>query len=156
MKYKIVAVGKIKENYFRQAIEEYSKRISRFSTLEICEVEESYFNGIPNAAQISEIIEKEGKSLLQKCVGYVVALDIDGQLLDSERISQTLADVEQRYSCVTFVIGGSYGLSAAVKNRADLRLSFGKITLPHQLCRVTLCEQIYRACAIRHNVPYHK
>ncbi len=156
MKFKIVAVGKIKENYFKDAIAEYVKRISRFASTEIVEVEECTFSGIPNESEIEKIVQAEGQSILQKTEGCLVALDIDGKQLTSVQIAEQMEKTLQRFSTITFVIGGSYGLSQQVKQRADLRLSFGKITLPHQLCRVVLCEQIYRACAIRNNVPYHK
>lgn len=156
MKFKIVAVGKIKENYFRSAIEEYAKRISRFAQTEIVEVEECYFNGIPNSKEIAAILQKEGQSILQKAEGCVVALDIDGTQLSSPQLAQQVEKWTQNFSVITFVIGGSHGLSPEVKQRANASISFGKITLPHQLCRVVLCEQIYRACAIRANLPYHK
>ena len=156
MTFKIVAVGKIKEAYFRDAIAEYTKRISRFAEVQIVEVEECTFNGMPNDAEIQKILRTEGTSILQKVEGCVVVLDIGGTELDSCELSEKLEKLTQSFSTITFVIGGSYGLSAEVKARANLRLSFGKITLPHQLCRVVLCEQLYRACTIRNNVPYHK
>lgn len=156
MMYKIVVVGKIKEKYFKDAIEEYTKRLSRFVDVQIVEVDEHTFCGIPNQSEIEKIISAEGKSILQKVEGCLVVLDIGGKELSSEQLAEQLEKYTQNYSTVTFVIGGSYGLSDEVKQRAQLRLSFGKITLPHQLCRVVLCEQIYRACTIRNNVPYHK
>lgn len=156
MTFKIVAVGKIKEGYFRDAIAEYAKRISRFAEVKIVEVEECTFNGIPNSSQIEKILSTEGLAILQKVEGCLVAMDINGRELSSTALSDELDKLTQTYSTITFVIGGSYGLSSEVKSRANLRLSFGKITLPHQLCRVVLAEQLYRACTIRHNVPYHK
>lgn len=156
MKYKIIAVGKIKEKYYKDAIEEYVKRLSRFGNTEIVEVDECFFNGTPNAKEIAKILESEGKSIVSKFEGYVVAMDIQGDKLSSEEISAKLAEQKQYYSAVTFIVGGSYGLADEVKKRADLRLSFGKITLPHQLCRVVVCEQLYRACCIENNIPYHK
>ena len=156
MTFKIVAVGKVKEEYFRAAIQEYVKRTSRFAEIKIVEVEECTFNGIPNASQTEKILNAEGAKILQNTDGCIVALDIDGKELTSVQLSEQLDRLTQNFSTVTFVIGGSYGLSAEVKARAHLRLSLGKITLPHQLCRVVLCEQLYRACTIRNNVPYHK
>lgn len=156
MKFKIVAVGKIKENFYREAIAEYAKRLSRFANVEIVEVAESLFNGEPNAKEIERITDTEGKAILSKAEGYVVAMDIQGRELTSEMLSLRIAEQKQYSSVFTFIIGGSYGLSQEVKKRADLRLSFGKITLPHQLCRVVVCEQLYRACCIEHNVSYHK
>lgn len=156
MKYKIVVVGKIKEKFYRDAIDEYVKRISRFGNVEIIETDERLFCGVPNKKEIDIILEGECKNILPKLEGYVIALDIDGKQLSSEDIAETLDKQKQQYSVFTFVVGGSYGLSAQIKERANLRLSFGKITLPHQLCRVVLCEQLYRACCIQNNAPYHK
>lgn len=156
MQIKLVVVGKLKENYFKDAIAEYAKRISRFAEFSVVEVDEHTFCGVPNDAEIEKILKAEGQSILQKVEGCVVALDIDGKQLSSEQIAEELEKFTQRFSVITFVIGGSYGLSNEVKSRVDLRLSFGKITLPHQLCRVVLCEQIYRAFAIRNHLPYHK
>ncbi len=156
MKFKIVVVGKIKEEFYRQAVSEYVKRISRFATVEICEVDECFFNGTPNVAQIEKIMDTEGKDILQKAEGCLVALDIDGKQMDSCQIAKYIEEQKQSYSTFTFIIGGSNGLNPKVKKQCHLRLSFGKITLPHQLCRVVLCEQIYRACCISNNIPYHK
>lgn len=156
MKLKIVAVGKIKEGFLREAVAEYVKRLSRFCTVEIAEAAECAFNGEPNAKEIAKITETEGKSILSKAEGCLVALDINGRELTSEQLSRFIADGKQNHSVFTFAIGGSYGLSDEVKSKADLRLSFGKITLPHMLCRVVLCEQLYRAECIEHNVSYHK
>lgn len=156
MKIKIVAVGKIKESFFREAIAEYSKRLSRFASFEIAEVAERTFNGEPAAKEIDKIIAAEGQAILQKAEGYVVAMDINGKLVDSVELSEIIVKNKLTNSVFTFVIGGSYGLSQEVKDKADLRLSFGRITLPHQLFRVVLCEQLYRACCIENNVTYHK
>ncbi len=156
MKFKIVCVGKLKEKYLEDAVNEYLKRTSRFCKTEIVEVAESFFSGSPGKKEREEIIERESRAALDKCDGYVIALDIDGVQMGSEEFAEKIDGLKQRYSVFTFVIGGSYGLSEALKKRSDLRLSFGKMTLPHQLCRVVLCEQLYRACAIQNNVPYHK
>lgn len=156
MKFKILTVGKIKESFYREAIGEYVKRISRFANVEIVETEECKFNGDPNARQIEKIIQTEGESLLAKLEGYVAVTDINGKLTTSEALSKLITEAKQTDSVITFVIGGSNGLSQDVKNRADVSLSFGRITLPHQLFRVVLLEQIYRACCIEHNVKYHK
>lgn len=156
MKFKIVAVGKIKEKFFSDAIAEYVKRISRFAAVEIVEVAENTFCGVPNGKEIEKITRAEDEAILQKTEGCVVAMDIDGKQLDSMQISEFISRKKQTDSIFTFVVGGSYGLSQDVKNKADLRLSFGRITLPHQLFRAVLCEQIYRACCIENNVCYHK
>lgn len=156
MKIKIVAVGKIKESFFRDAVAEYVKRLSRFATVEIVEVAECTFNGEPNDKQIDKIVETEGNAILQKLEGFVVAMDINGKQLDSVELSNLIKNNKQTNSAFTFVIGGSHGLSQAVKSKANARCSFGKITLPHQLFRVVLCEQLYRACCIENNISYHK
>ncbi len=114
------------------------------------------YNGEPNEKEITKITETEGKAILSKTEGFVTVLDINGTELTSENLSRIISEKKQNHSVFTFVIGGSYGLSEEVKRRADLRLSFGRITLPHMLCRVVLCEQLYRAECIARNVSYHK
>ena len=156
MKVKIVAVGKIKEDFFRQAIAEYTKRLSRFAKVEVVETDECLFSGTPNAKEIQRVLETEGKAILQKCEGYIFALDIGGTMVSSTDLATSLDQLKQTNSTFTFVIGGSNGLSDEVKQKANKRISFGKITLPHQLCRVVLCEQIYRSFCILNNIPYHK
>ena len=156
MKFRIVAVGKIKEGYLRDAISEYVKRISRFADVEIVEVDECLSRGAQTEKEIQRVVTQEGEAIVAKLEGYVVAMDIDGKQLSSVELSSHISELKLRYSTFTFVIGGSNGLSAQVKQRADLRCSFGKITLPHQLFRVVLAEQLYRACCIEHNVAYHK
>lgn len=157
MKFKIVAVGKVKQPYLRDAVDEYVKRIGRFATVEIVEVDEClYTKGVPNDKETEQIKRVEGQAILNKVEGYVVAMDIDGTEFSSQRLSEHIVEQKQFSSTITFVIGGSYGLSDEVKAKAALRCSFGKITLPHQLFRVVLAEQIYRACCIEHNVAYHK
>ena len=156
MKFKIVAVGKIKESYLREAIAEYVKRISRFAGVEIVEVDECLSRGVQNGKEIERVKKAEGEAILSKLEGHVVVMDINGSLFSSEQLSAHITEQKQFNSTFTFVIGGSNGLSDDVKSRADLRCSFGKITLPHQLFRVVLLEQLYRACCIEGNVPYHK
>lgn len=156
MKFRIVAVGKIKESYLRDAVAEYAKRIGRFATVDIVEVDECLMKGAPSDKEIEHVKTVEGQSILQKLEGYVVAMDIDGQELGSVELSTHIMEQKQFYSTFTFVIGGSNGLSSEVKSKANFRCSFGKITLPHQLFRVVLLEQIYRACCIERNIAYHK
>ena len=152
MKINIVCVGKIKEKFFTDAINEYLKRISRFADLKIIEVDEA--SKLSNFEQKSKV---EGEKLLQKCSGIIVALDGGGKLLSSTEIADYIHKKEIRgESIISFVIGGSNGLSKELLSRADLILSFGKITFPHQLFRVVLTEQIYRALTIIEGLPYHK
>lgn len=152
MKINIVCVGKIKEKFFVEAINEYTKRLSRFCDLKIIEVEEE--SKMSNTDKKCEI---ESENLLEKCGGIIVALDGSGKLLSSPEIANFIKlKANNGISEISFVIGGSNGLSQNLKNRADLVLSFGKITFPHQLFRVVLLEQIYRAFTILEGLPYHK
>lgn len=157
MKFKIVAVGKIKEQYLRDAVAEYAKRISRFGNVEIVEIDEFLSTkSVPNDKEIELIKRAEAATIVGKLEGFVVAMDIDGRQLSSVQFSELIAEQKQFHSTFTFVIGGSNGLADEIKAKANLRCSFGKITLPHQLFRVVLLEQIYRACCIERNIAYHK
>lgn len=156
----IICIGKIKEKYFTDAIAEYSKRLSAFCKFTITELaEEKIRSNTPNQSQIDEVILAEGKRIEQKISpsDYVVAMCIEGKMLSSEELSKKLDTVSLGgYSTVDFIIGGSYGLSDSVKNRADLKLSMSRMTFPHQMARMVLSEQIYRAFEISTNGKYHK
>ena len=159
MKVKIIAVGKLKEKYLKDGIAEYGKRMSRFAKFEIVELADEKTPDNASAAQNQQIMEKEGERILAKISerDYVIVLAIEGKQLSSEAFSQIIADATLRgYSDIVFVIGGSLGLADKVKKRANLRLSFGLLTLPHQLMRLVLSEQIYRAFMIQQGSPYHK
>lgn len=160
LKVNIVCIGKIKEKYFTDALGEYAKRLSAFCRFQVVELsEEKIRSNTPNAAQIDEVLRAEGQRILQKlgAADYVVALCIEGKLLSSEELAQRLDQIAlSGKSTVDFIIGGSYGLSGEVKRRADLRLSMSRMTFPHQLARVLLSEQIYRAFEISTNGKYHK
>lgn len=152
MKVNIVCVGKIKEKFFTDAIAEYKKRLSRFCNFNIIEVDED--SKETNTDRKNEV---EGKRILDKCSGVIVALDIHGKMLESQEIADFIKTKQvSGVSEISFVIGGSNGLSNEVLKRAALSLSFGKITFPHQLFRVVLTEQIYRAFTIISGLPYHK
>ena len=152
MKINIVCVGKIKEKYFLDAINEYKKRLTRFANVSIIEVDEA--SKEENFDKKNEI---EGKRLIEKCFGAVVCLDRQGRELESPEIAKYIKNKQvSGVSEISFVIGGSNGLSKEILGRADLILSFGKITFPHQLFRVVLMEQIYRSFAIINGLPYHK
>lgn len=152
MKINIVAVGKIKEKFFTDAIQEYQKRLSKFCDFKIVEVNES--SSYKNLEEKSKL---EGELLLSKSKGYLIALDGSSKQLSSEEIANEIHEkMINGVSEVTFIIGGSNGLSQEVLNKANLKLSFGKITFPHQLFRVVLSEQIYRAFTIINGMPYHK
>ncbi|SER94997.1 23S rRNA (pseudouridine(1915)-N(3))-methyltransferase RlmH [Streptococcus gallolyticus] len=159
MKVKIIAVGKLKEKYLKDGIAEYGKRMSRFAKFEIVELADEKTPDNASIAQNQQIMEKEGKRILAKISerDYVIVLAIEGKQLSSEAFSQVIADATLRgYSDIVFVIGGSLGLADKVKKRANLCLSFGLLTLPHQLMRLVLSEQIYRAFMIQQGSPYHK
>lgn len=161
MKVNIIAVGKIKEKYLRDAIDEYSKRLSKFCTLNLVEVNEIVAK-VENDSNIKKSIEDEGREIISKLDafaknGYVFALDIDGKELSTIDFKDKIAEIKlSGVSDIAFVIGGSYGLSDEVKKRANFRLSFSKMTFPHQLFRVILLEQVYRVFKIENNEPYHK
>ena len=160
LKINIICIGKIKEKYFTDAVAEYAKRLTAFCKFSVVELnEERIRSNTPNEAQIAEVIEAEGRRILQKigASDYVAAMCIEGRLISSEELSETLDKAAlSGKSTVDFIIGGSYGLSDEVKRRADLRLSMSKMTFPHQLARVILSEQIYRAFEISTNGKYHK
>lgn len=156
MRINIISVGKIKEKYFTDAIEEYEKRISRFAEIHIIECPE-----LPPKTQSDAAIKlsqsQEGKNILSKMKGFCFATAIDSELISSEDLAKIIdkkcADGVFEFN---FIIGGSNGLSDEVLDKADKRISFGRVTYPHQLMRVILAEQIYRALTINNNLPYHK
>ena len=159
MKITCVVVGKIKEKYFTDAIKEYSKRLSRYCKLEIVELaDEKTPDGASEAEEVA-IREKEGERILKalKDDAYVIALAIEGKMLDSVELSQKIDRLGvSGTSHIAFVIGGSLGLAPAVMKRANYALSFSRMTFPHQLMRVILLEQIYRSYRIISHEPYHK
>lgn len=149
---KIICVGKIKEKFLKDAINEYQKRLSKYTKLEIVEL-----NDISNLNK-NGIIEKEGLNILNhiKDKDYVITLDINGVKMDSVKFANTLSKTLIINSNIVFIIGGSYGLSNSVKIRSNLKISFSDLTFPHQLFRAILLEQIYRAFKINNNEEYHK
>jgi 23S rRNA (pseudouridine1915-N3)-methyltransferase len=155
----IVSVGKLKERYLVDGIAEYVKRLGPYAKVQVVEVPDEKAPESMSPAEERQVKEREGERLLAQLRGdaFVVALAIDGQALSSEQLAQQLADLgTYGRSQVAFVIGGSLGLSSEVLERADMRLSFGRMTLPHQLMRLVLVEQIYRAFKINRREPYHK
>ena len=159
MKITLVTVGKIKEKFFEDAIKEYSKQLSRYCKLEILQVaDEKTPEGASEAVEL-QIKEKEGQRILSliRDDAYVIALAIEGKMLDSEELAERIEKLGvSGISQIVFVIGGSLGLSAQVMKRADYALSFSRMTFPHQLMRVVLLEQIYRGYRIMNHQPYHK
>ena len=159
MRINIVCVGKIKEKYLKLGIDEFKKRLSKYCKLEIIELEDEKAPENLSDKEMLIIKEKEGKRILSKIKdnSYVIALAIDGKNLSSEELADTMSKLAVRgNSHITFVIGGSLGLSDEVLKRADYKLSFSKMTFPHQLMRLILLEQVYRAFRINNNEPYHK
>ena len=151
MKINIICIGTIKEKYFLEAIAEYKKRLSRFCTLNIIELQQCKID----EANIS--IKFEEEKIMEKLEGYIILMDINGKQLSSPDLAKTLSKLEVNgNSTISFVIGGSFGVSQNIKDKANMRLSFSPMTFPHQLFRVMLLEQIYRAFSINSNMPYHK
>ncbi len=159
MRITILAVGKIKEKFFREALEEYGKRLSRYCRLEIIEVLDEKTPDHAGEALKEQILQKEAERILGKISGdaYVITLEILGKELDSVSFSGMLQQLGVTgKSQIVFVIGGSLGLHESVSRRADRKISFSQMTFPHQLMRVILCEQIYRGFRIMNGEPYHK
>ncbi|HFL3828480.1 TPA: 23S rRNA (pseudouridine(1915)-N(3))-methyltransferase RlmH [Clostridioides difficile] len=159
MKIRIVGVGKIKEKYMQQGIKEYSKRLSRYCNLEIIEVEDEKTSENLSKREMDIIKNKEGARILSKLPlnSYIIALVIDGKKLSSEDLSQKIETLMiDGTNDITFIIGGSLGLSTEVINKSNFKLSFSNMTFPHQLMRMILLEQVYRGFRIMKGEPYHK
>ena len=154
MKIKIVSVGSIKEKFLKDAISEYLKRLTRFAKIEIIEVDETR---IQNKSE-EQVKKEEGERLLKR-IGqdeFVFLLDLKGELISSEVLAQKINDlINKGISPLTFVIGGTLGLSEEVRKRANIKLSISKMTFTHQMCRMIILEQIYRAFKIINNEEYH-
>ena len=158
MKIRIVAVGKLKEKYLREGVAEYEKRLAPFASVELLETREEYMAENPSEAQRQQTLAKEGERLLRLVPerSFLIVLDVKGKLLSSEALAKELAlRALQGQSDLTFLIGGAFGLSPAVRDRADLRISFSPMTFTHQMVRLLLYEQIYRAFKINRGEKYH-
>ena len=158
MKIAVIGVGKLKEKYFVMAVEEYVKRLSRYCRLELVETADEKTPDGASPAEEERIKRLEGERILKAVreEDYVIALAIQGEALSSEELAQKLQDLSIRGRRIVFIIGGSLGLHDSVLARADMRLSFSKMTFPQQLMRVVLLEQIYRSFRIIKGEPYHK
>ena len=159
MKITLITVGKIKEKYLKDAIAEYSKRLSRYCKLEIIEVADEKTPDQASETVEENIRNKEGERILKYIRDdmYVITLEIGGKMLSSEELAQKIETLGiQGESSIAFVIGGSIGLGKEVLKRSDYALSFSKMTFPHQLMRVILLEQVYRSYRIMNGEPYHK
>lgn len=155
---RIVCVGKLKEKWLSDACAEYSKRLSRYCQLTVTELAEHTLPEAPGAAQIAAALEKEGADIIKACEGcYVIAACREGTQLSSEELSERMEKLSvEGHGKLAFVIGSSHGLAPSVERRADMKVSFSKLTFPHQLFRVMLLEQIYRAFSISAGAKYHK
>jgi len=159
MKITVITVGKLKESYWREAIGEYSKRLSRYAKLEIIEVQDEKTPDSASETEETLIKDREGERILAKIRddAYVMTLEIKGRKLSSEALADKIDKLGiGGVSHLVFVIGGSLGLSRAVMDRSDYALSFSDMTFPHQMMRVILLEQIYRSYRIINHEPYHK
>ena len=153
----IIAVGRLKEEYLRMASAEYSKRLQAFCTLRITEIDECRLSDRPSEKEIKNALETEAKSIMKHAGGFIVPMCIEGKQMKSEALSAKFEEIAvSGCSEISFVIGSSYGLADSVKNSANLRLSMSEMTFPHQLARIMLLEQIYRAFMISSGKSYHK
>ena len=158
MRVSVICVGKLKEKYLKDAVSEYEKRLSRFCSFEIIEVADSKIPENASEAECEKVLEQEGEKILSKIKpnSFVIAMCVEGKQVSSEQLADEIKNISFQTGNIIFIIGGSLGLCDDVKKRANICLSFGKITLPHQLMRVVLTEQIYRTFKINANETYHK
>lgn len=156
MNINLICVGNIKEDYLKDAISEYKMRLSKFATISIVEVKEEKLPKNFSDKDIDIVKHKETERLLTYAKGYTILLDVKGTELSSLELASKLKDIFNISSTINFVIGGSYGVSDELRDKADFKLSFSRLTFPHQLFRVNVLEQIYRAFTIINNITYHK
>lgn len=159
LKITIIAIGRLKEKYLKAASDEYRKRLGAYCKLEVVELEPERLPARPTPGQIAAALENEGEKIIKKIPAgtKVISLCIEGGRYTSEKLTELLNDTAvSGYSGLTFIIGGSHGLSDTVKQRSDIRLSMSDMTFPHQLARIMLLEQIYRAFTIAEGSRYHK
>ncbi len=158
MKVTVICVGKLKEKYLKDAVNEYSKRISRFAKLEIIELPDEKIPENAGEKLESKVLSAEGDLILSKIKSdsVVCSMCVEGKLVSSEELAETIGSAAMAKGHITFIIGGSLGLDERIKQLSQKKVSFGRITLPHQLMRVVLLEQIYRAFKINAHETYHK
>ena len=154
----IVCVGKIKEKFFRDSIDEYSKRLSKYCKLDILELPDEKIPDKINESVINEIKEKECNNIINhlKKDSYIIALHLKGKEFSSEEFSKKIDSISMQNSKITFIIGGSLGLTDKLLNMCNEKICFSKMTFPHQLIRIFLIEQVYRAFKISNGESYHK
>lgn len=155
---RLIALGNLKESYWRCAVAEYEKRLGAFAKVEIVELKEHRLPDAPSQAEITAALEREADAILDAVPprSLLVALCVEGKQLSSPELADRLADVMRENGALTLVIGSSHGLSPRVKVAADLRLSVSRLTFPHQMMRVLLLETVYRSLSILHGTKYHK
>ena len=158
LKVKLITVGTLKEDYLRAAAAEYEKRLGAYCRFEQIQLKEETTPELPSQNEIKAALDREALRILEQIPSsaFCVALCVEGKQLSSEELAERIGDISMSKSEICFVIGSSYGLSDSVKQRADMRLSVSKLTFPHQLMRVILLEQVYRAFKINANEEYHK
>lgn len=159
MKIKLIVLGKLKEKYLKDGIAEYGKRLSRFCDFKIIELADEKIPDNPSPAEEQTVLKKEGEKVLKQLQpnDYVIPLCVEGTLLSSEQLAKTIENAGNNgFNSIAFIIGGSLGLADEVKKAGHIKLSFSKMTFPHQLMRLCLTEQIYRAFKINNNETYHK
>ena len=149
LKIQVIAIGKVKEDWMRQGIAEYQKRLGAYCRFEIIELEEYRLPDNPSEAEIARGLEEEGNRILKKAAGLIFPLCIEGEMLSSPQLAQLISSSAQKSGCLSFIIGGSFGLSPRVKAAAARKISFSRLTFPHQLARVLLCEQLTRFLLIK-------
>lgn len=155
LKINLIVMGDIKEKYLKEAIAEYSKRLSRFCNLNIVEIKENVATST-SKLDIENSLNKDGKEIEKHIKGHAICLDILGKNLSSEQFANKIEKLTLTNSEISFIIGASNGLSESIKNKCNEKLSFGLLTFPHQLMRVIFLEQLYRAFTIINNISYHK
>lgn len=158
MRFTILGIGKLKEEYLREGTAEFLKRLKPYSAVTITELAEGKTGSKPSPAQQQAAVREEGSRLLRlvQPQSYVVLLDVSGEAMSSERLASHIAHLEvEGISEMVFIIGGAFGVAPELRERADLRLSFSPMTFTHQMVRLLLVEQLYRACKINRHEPYH-
>lgn len=157
MNIKLVVIGKLKEKYLRDGCDEYIKRLSKFCNLKIVELDEYKLPDKPSQKDIDNALINESKNILKHCEGYIISMCIEGNQVSSEDLAKKFETVILNgYGTITFIIGSSFGLDSSIKSKSDFKLSMSKMTFTHQIARMLLLEQIYRAFQINTNGKYHK
>lgn len=157
MNIRLIVIGKLKEKYLRDGCDEYIKRLSKFCNLKIVELDEYKLSDKPSQKDIDNALLNESKNILKHCEGYIISMCIEGTQISSEDLAKRFENIALNgYGTITFIIGSSFGLDNSIKNKSDFKLSMSKMTFTHQIARMLLLEQIYRAFQINTNGKYHK